>query len=339
MRKLLKNLFYIIIAVVMIVLAAAVTIYVKYRNITEANISVKYEKAIVSPSTGKVPLGETVEITYTLKAPWDKRPAKLTLVPGKGSQSVGNPEFIKEKLKWGYYIWEVKCRVQPFVNGEIPEGNANIVISPDKDGKMSELKLKFPKIFSEEIPITKNTLNVATTIQEQKILTESNTIYYIIAGILAVIILIIGYLIYMRKRKGKIVVLTSWADALLELNKLKHQLKEKVFNTEKGISFLADIVRNYLEARFKIHAPRQTTEEFLKDMESWKSPLDNKDRNFLREFMITADMIKFAKLDATEKQVTTAIERAEKLIKVTIPEKNTERKNKGTEDVTAHGSA
>jgi hypothetical protein len=330
MRKALKILFYTILAAVIIILAAATTIYVKYNSIKDANLPAKYIKAIVSPQDGKVPLGEKVEITYILNVPWDKRPTKLKVAPGKGSQTVEEPKFKKEKMHWGYYTWEVKCSVQPFVNGEIPEGKVNIIISPDKNGKMSELKLKFPKIFSKEIPVSKNTLNVATTIQEQKLETVSNNLYYIIAGIILIII-IIAYFVFIRRRKDKIIILSSWAEALLELNKLKEKLKEKAFNAEKSITTLTDIVRHYLEVRFKIQAQRQTTVEFLKNMEGWKSPLNNNDRNFLREFMVTADMIKFAKLDASENQVASAIERAEELVKETIPQEKENSKKEGTE--------
>jgi hypothetical protein len=331
MKKTLKILFYTVLTAVIIILAAAITIFIKYNNVKDANLQAKYIKAVVNPQDGKVPLGEKVETTYILNIPWDKRPVKLKVAPGKGSQSVDNPVFKKEKLHWGYYTWKVKCGVQPFINGEIPEGKVDIIISPDKDGKMSQLKLKFPKIFSKEIPVTKNTLNVATTIQEQKTEIDSNKIYYIIAGAILLVIIVIVYFIFVRKKKDKILILSSWAEALLELNKLKEKLKEKAFNAEKSITVLTDIVRHYLEDRFKIQAQRQTTEEFLKDMEGWKSPLNNKDRNFLREFMVTADMIKFAKLDASEKQVDSAIERAEELVKETIPDEKDNSKKEGAE--------
>ena len=324
MKKTLKILFYFVLACVLVTLAATATIYVKYKNVQNENLPAKYIKSIVEPSNGKVLLGEKVQITYIIDIPWDKKPTKLKFTPGKGSQSVGYPKFNKDKLHWGYYTWEVTCEVQPFVNGEIPEGKVNIIISPDKDGKMSELKLKFPKIFSKELPISKNALNVASAIEEKSFEEENNAKYYIIAGIILIAILIIVYFIFIRKRKEKNIILTSWAEALLGLTRLK----EKALNAEKCISELTDIVRHYLETRFEIHAQKQTTEEFLKDMESWKSPLNNKDRNFLREFMVTADMIKFAKLNASKQQVSSAIERAEELVKETIPQENNNKRNK-----------
>ena len=63
-------------------------------------------------------------------------------------------------------------------------------------------------------------------------------------------------------------------------------------------------------------------------MEDWNSPLNNQDRNFLREFMTSADMIKFAKYEATKKHIETAIARAEQLVDETIPEKEEDKSQK-----------
>jgi hypothetical protein len=319
MKKALKILFYIILVAVIIFLVAGTLIFVKYKNVEKANNPVRIEKMVVNPATGKVSLGGVVETIYKLQVPWDKMPTKFTAIPGKGSQIVGTPELIREKFGWGCNIWTVNCGIQPFVNGKIPSGSANIIISPDVHGFSANLKVQLPKIFSERIPIAINSLNVATTMHEETTEIESYVTYYIIVGVFILLVLVFGLLIYLKKRKKKVIILSSWSDALLKLNNLKRRLKNDRFDAEKCITYLTDIVRSYLEARFNILASKQTTEEFLKDMESGNSPLTNKDRNFLREFMVTADMIKFARLDISEKQVDTAIDRAEELVKETIP--------------------
>ena len=139
-------------------------------------------------------------------------------------------------------------------------------------------------------------------------------------------------LVYFQKKEKKTKPLTPWALALLKLHSLNDSFGSGKLNAVKCISNLTDIVRNYLEDRFYIHAPRQTTEEFLSNMENWNSPLDNKDRNFLREFMTSADMIKFAKFEASKTQIETAIARAEQLVDGTIPdEENNKPKEKVSE--------
>ena len=57
---------------------------------------------------------------------------------------------------------------------------------------------------------------------------------------------------------------------------------------------LSVILRTYLEGRFNLNAPDETTEEIVEEMS--KSPeLDGSQRNILQEFMRQADMVKFAK--------------------------------------------
>lgn len=57
---------------------------------------------------------------------------------------------------------------------------------------------------------------------------------------------------------------------------------------------LSLILRTYLEGRFKLNAPDETTEEIVEEMS--RSPeLDGSQRNILQEFMRQADIVKFAK--------------------------------------------
>ena len=63
----------------------------------------------------------------------------------------------------------------------------------------------------------------------------------------------------------------------------------KPFYTE-----LSFILRSYLEGRFRLNAPDETTEEIVEEMS--RSPeLNGIQRNILQEFMRQADMVKFAK--------------------------------------------
>ncbi len=63
----------------------------------------------------------------------------------------------------------------------------------------------------------------------------------------------------------------------------------KPFYTELSL-----ILRSYLEGRFNLNAPDETTEEIVTEMS--KSPeLSGTQRNILQEFMRQADMVKFAK--------------------------------------------
>jgi hypothetical protein len=76
-------------------------------------------------------------------------------------------------------------------------------------------------------------------------------------------------------------------------------------------------VRNYIEQRFKLHAPSQTTHEFLSDLDSRDSGLISEHRLFLRNFLTAADLVKFANLPADKELLESAINKAETLVEST----------------------
>ena len=57
---------------------------------------------------------------------------------------------------------------------------------------------------------------------------------------------------------------------------------------------LSLILRTYLEGRFRLNAPEETTEEIVEEM-SRSTELSGLQRNILQDFMRQADIVKFAK--------------------------------------------
>lgn len=85
----------------------------------------------------------------------------------------------------------------------------------------------------------------------------------------------------------------------------------KPFYTE-----LSMILRTYLEGRFKLNAPDETTEEIVEEMS--RSPeLTGAQRNILQEFMRQADMVKFARGESDRETMQTAFNTAEEFIEQT----------------------
>jgi hypothetical protein len=63
---------------------------------------------------------------------------------------------------------------------------------------------------------------------------------------------------------------------------------------EPFCTLLSEIVRVYLEERFGLRAPDQTTEEFLEGLRE-SLALDLRHKELLRDFMIQCDLVKFAR--------------------------------------------
>ena len=72
---------------------------------------------------------------------------------------------------------------------------------------------------------------------------------------------------------------------------------------------LSDIIRTYVESRFQIHASEQTTREFLQHAKQHPQ-LEHMDRKSLAEFLVAADLVKFARHEPSTQQGRGAINQA-----------------------------
>ncbi|MCP4179010.1 MAG: hypothetical protein GY756_14715 [bacterium] len=326
MRKFIKYLLVSIGIIIVVFLACLISVYLKYINIEKQNLPAKYGKTVVIPNK-EVFLGTTVDYELYFSTPWNKEPVSAEVTLGKGSQLIGQPVITKNSNRWGYFIWQVKYKIQPFIDGMIPEGSLKVDFASENYGTQS-LTVKYPSIVSKKILNIDNQLKLAPKMKAEKLISESNILFYSILAAVILICVIIFLIIYLkRKKKQNLIILTPWALAIQSLNSLNNSFSLHEISPGKCMNMLTDIVREYLESRFNIHAQRQTTAEFLRKMEDRNSPLENQDRNFLKEFMMSADMVKFAKYDASEELISNSIDRASKLVNETTPDEAENKNN------------
>ncbi len=82
---------------------------------------------------------------------------------------------------------------------------------------------------------------------------------------------------------------------------------------------LSDIVRRYVEDRFGLRAPEQTTEEFLAAMAAGAAIRASHQR-LLRGFLEQADLVKFANAVPAREGVEGAVEAARNFVRQTVPD-------------------
>jgi hypothetical protein len=80
---------------------------------------------------------------------------------------------------------------------------------------------------------------------------------------------------------------------------------------------LSAIVRVYLEDRFKLHAPEQTTEEFIRSS-SQSNALSLEHRQLTQEFLEQSDLVKFARFEPSAQDMERAWDAAAKLVRETM---------------------
>jgi len=105
-------------------------------------------------------------------------------------------------------------------------------------------------------------------------------------------------------------------EALAELEKKDfiRQGQTKAYYVE-----LSNIVRHYLENRFNIRAPEMTTEEFLLKVKE-DSSLSVEHKGLLRDFLVTSDLVKFAKYQPAKQEASLALASARRLVDQTKQE-------------------
>jgi hypothetical protein len=92
---------------------------------------------------------------------------------------------------------------------------------------------------------------------------------------------------------------------------------------------LTAIVRRYIERTTGIRAPEQTTEEFLREVSRCSSPLPKGEgmNNFrLKDFLESADLVKFAAHRPRREDILESFRRAEIFIGTMTDEPNSELK-------------
>jgi len=106
-----------------------------------------------------------------------------------------------------------------------------------------------------------------------------------------------GLLAWRYSRRPPPTIVLAPADwALQQLDAIDNQQLPLPAAAERYHTLISDVIREYLEMRFRLHAPRQTTEEFLRSMQ--QSPhLSAEQQKLLSEFLQRCDLAKFARAD------------------------------------------
>jgi hypothetical protein len=124
--------------------------------------------------------------------------------------------------------------------------------------------------------------------------------WYWIAGPLALIAGIVGLILYLRKRPKPAPVVKVAAPLVppdvIAINKLKELRDKKLWQQDQVKQYhieLSDIIREYLEKRYIIKTHEKTTDEIFEALK--RMNITDENRNKLKQILILADLVKFAK--------------------------------------------
>ena len=136
-------------------------------------------------------------------------------------------------------------------------------------------------------------------------------------GGIVLIICIIAYWQYRKNAKEYIAPKIPAHEIAFE--KIRILLEEKLIENKQIKLFynkISNILRHYIEDRFNLSAPEQTTEEFLRDLES-SNVLNKEYKLILKEFLSHCDLVKFAKHEPSNEKIQKTFDTCKNFISTT----------------------
>lgn len=310
MRLRTKIFYYLLSVLIVIMIAASLLAVYKYRQCLASNEAPQIIGDVKFTPEGDKHLGANIQLSAIIKCNWDKRPQEVLYNPPKGIKIAGTPKILLNKTRFGYSEWKLLIDAIPYRTGDITGSSFDVSF-----GTSAIVTVNVPAFKILPLKVSGNELALASKIANKKI---SYTLIAL-AGIILIVIAGLVYYFLFRKKAALKIIITPWGTALMELCELRQKMKAGKLSVEFCVSSLTDIVRVYLERRFDLNAPTQTTYEFLQDLEKTGSPLPDGHRGFLKDFMTSADLVKFANLPADARLFDEASEKAERLICETKP--------------------
>ncbi len=141
---------------------------------------------------------------------------------------------------------------------------------------------------------------------------------YFVVGLLALGLLAVLFRFLLKSWKAKskplaVPPLPPWVVAYQQLEQLVREDLPRQGRIKEYYIRLSDIVRRYIEGRFSIQAPEMTTEESLFSLRTSQA-LNENQKNFLKEFLICCDMVKFAKYQSNTDEMQKGYRLARQLV-------------------------
>lgn len=237
--------------------------------------------------------------------------------------------------------------VDTLVNGSMTQYSQELIFSVYDSGRYAVPEIAFyysrPGIdssyvlFSDSIPFTVHTLAVDTTAAikpikgPMEVQVKNYTWLYIAGGILLLALLILGiyYAFFARKSKRQVspfrkkTLYQHTMDLLAALDAKKLWQKDAV---KEYYVELTEILRSYMEHRYRIQALESTSDEILQQLVMKGVPQDQ--TGAIDTILRNADLAKFAKSRPSGQDNTEAMQLAVEFVEMTKPVETAEEEKR-----------
>lgn len=227
--------------------------------------------------------------------------------------------LVPDKSQPNNFTQSIHLTITAFDSGYFPIPPFSIVINNDTAHPYLTEPLLL-QVRNVPVDTTKGIKDIKPPLQEPFKWTELVPYLYGIAGLAALVLL--G--IYLYKKYGKKVApvvevalpkVPPHVIALEALEKLKQEQLWQGGKIKPYYSKLSDILRLYLEQRYKINALEQTTDEIMATLRL--HVIDETSKHTLQHILIVSDLVKFAKEEPLANENESCMENAKIFIEGT----------------------
>ncbi|MCB2180436.1 MAG: hypothetical protein KQH63_00235 [Desulfobulbaceae bacterium] len=283
----------------------------------------------LSLSATSISLAETLTLTLEAVAPEESEITFPDFAASVGDFTLVDTKVLPKKLTGKGVSMGRIWFLSPFLAGDyvIPD----LAVKAQSNGKLSEVSFPGQTITVTSFLDPKDKEMALADIQAPLSLPVP-PLYYLLAG--CALFVVLALLVYIVRRKKTPQKLPPPIAAHLQaLEKINMLLGENKNITDYSLFYnrLSLILRRYIEKRFGIKAPEQTSEEFLQALGS-ASMFSDQQKNLLKHFLLHSDLIKFAQMTPTDSEIMESVELCRNFISATgdegLPGNNKQRGEK-----------
>lgn len=236
------------------------------------------------------------------------------LTPPEGLELVRQEDSSLKKI-WGVFKHSISYHFTSFEPGEyiFPEF---VIPYTSPEGENHELKVDGPIILVESV-LGSNPTDIRA-LKPLADVPQNPLVYYLIAGVLLLVGIIAAIWWFWRKRKRGSAIpeelpLPAHVVAYHRLAWLSTSELIEDGQIDQYFTILTEIVREYIENRFRVKAMEMTTQEFF-EQSLRKLNLYPNQQEVLREFLQSADLVKYARHIPGYEQIHQAYETAKRFV-------------------------
>jgi hypothetical protein len=281
----------------------------------QGNASLRIEANRIADDRVEIRLSDEIHLTVSMEGDAGlevQAPDALVTSPDWQVISVSAPQ--KAVLEGSRIRWQERFRLSPLKPGDL-----SVTVAPLRF-RLNSAAERWEDVVWRPVPAHVRTEIYQADLSElrdvpppEEVPPAPSLATAFIWAALAVVFLLVVSITWMllRRRGWRKPPLTPAAWALAEMERIPFPAEFTEDGAEQFYRRLSDVLRRYLELRYHLPAPEQTTAEFLEEMR--RAPqLQPEQQVVLRDFLERSDLVKFARAQPSlqECRTTAAVARA-----------------------------